>query len=275
MGRIGIFFLFYLIGFGIRTNAQDSLKLSLVRHIDCSATGFSVDNLANIYLIGRDAAEVKKLDKNGDSSAIFDNVKMYGNISLTDASNPLKILIYYKDFATVVVLDRFLHKLYDVDLRRSGIMQAKVVATSYDNQIWVYDEQSAQIKKVDAQGNVLLVSNDLRTLFDMAPNPSKMIDDDGNLYLYDKKMGWLIFDYYGGFKQRFPYLDWQNVSVVNGLLFGLKAGKIQVYHPKKFGVDTLHTSIDDILSSGAKQILITNNRLYLLEERGLSIFNIL
>jgi hypothetical protein len=35
----------------------------------------------------------------------FNNVKKFGKISTIDVSNPLKVLLYYKDFSTIVVLD--------------------------------------------------------------------------------------------------------------------------------------------------------------------------
>ena len=40
--------------------------------------------------------------------AVFNDVKKFGQATLIDVSNPLKVLLYYRDFATIVVLDRFL-----------------------------------------------------------------------------------------------------------------------------------------------------------------------
>src|SRR4051812_45339603 len=68
---------------------------------------FAVDNLDNVYLISK-SNQVKKLNANGDSVAVFNDVKKYGQATLIDVSNPLKVLLNYRDFATIVVLDRFL-----------------------------------------------------------------------------------------------------------------------------------------------------------------------
>ncbi|MEO7047207.1 MAG: hypothetical protein ABI091_18025, partial [Ferruginibacter sp.] len=62
-----------------------------------------VDVLDNIYLITVDN-QLVKINSNGDSVASFNDVKKYGNPTFIDVSNPLKILVYYQNFSTVVVL---------------------------------------------------------------------------------------------------------------------------------------------------------------------------
>ncbi len=78
---------------------------------------------------------------------MYIDVKRYGKIYSIDASNPLKILVYFRDFATIVVLDRLLTVRNTIDLRKQNIYQAQAVATSYDGNIWVYDELESKLKK--------------------------------------------------------------------------------------------------------------------------------
>lgn len=78
---------------------------------------------------------------------IYNDVKKFGQATLIDVSNPLKILLYYKDFATVVMLDRFLNSVNSIDLRKQNTLQAKAIGQSYDNKIWVYDEMENKLKK--------------------------------------------------------------------------------------------------------------------------------
>ncbi len=137
-----------------------------------------------------------------------------------DVSNPLKILVYYKDFATVVLLDRFLSTRATIDLRRLGITQVKAVALSYDSNIWLYDEGEGKLKKLDENGNVLVESADLRLVFDEALSGVKIMDNNSQLYLYDNQLGWLIFDYYTAFKKRLPFTDWTDVNANDNQLSG-------------------------------------------------------
>src|SRR4029079_5095559 len=120
-----------------------------------------------------------KLNQNLDSIGVFNDMRRYGNIYLLDVSNPLKIIVYYRDFTTILVLDRFLKLINTVDLRRYGILQAKAVAQSYDNNYWVFDELDNTLKKIDDAGDVLLQSADFRILFSEPYNPSYIIDEDG------------------------------------------------------------------------------------------------
>src|SRR5215213_6836043 len=106
---------------------------------------FSVDNLGNIYLVYV-TGQLKKISPQGDSIAVFSAVRRYGQLHSIDVTNPLKVLLHYKDFGTVVALDRLLNIRNTVDLRKLNIFQAKAVGLSYDNNIWVFDEQEGKLK---------------------------------------------------------------------------------------------------------------------------------
>ena len=136
---------------------------------------FTVDNLDNIYVLNS-RNQVKKFNANGDSVGIYNDVKKFGQATLIDVSNPLKILLYYKDFATVVMLDRFLNSVNSIDLRKQNTLQAKAIGQSYDNKIWVYDEMENKLKKVGEDGKVIQETPDFRLLLGIAPSPIKIFD---------------------------------------------------------------------------------------------------
>jgi hypothetical protein len=100
--------------------AQSDSAFTLIKTINGDIIDFTVDNLDNIYILNS-RNQVKKLNANGDSVAIYNDVKKFGQATLIDVSNPLKLLLYYKDFATVVVLDRFLNAVNVIDLRKQNI----------------------------------------------------------------------------------------------------------------------------------------------------------
>ena len=229
-----------LVAFG----QQDSLlKVSLIQTLKGDIKDFSTDNLGNLYLLTA-TNQIKKVSENGDSSAVYNDMRRYGKVYSVDATNPLKILIYYKDFSTVVVLDRLLNVQATIDLRKQNILQVTAVTSSYDNNIWLFDELDSKIKKVDDNGNVLLESTDFRQIFDSVPLPLVMYDRDGLLYLYDPKKGLLVFDYYGGMKNNYQLLHLSDLQVIDKntitarnskdiLLY--KPATIQLFHFKAFG----------------------------------------
>ncbi len=251
--------------------ADTTLYLQSIKTIEDNFSNFYADNLENLYLINSSANGIKKINSNGDSIAVFNNVVRYGNIYSLDVTNPLKILVFYKEFSTILLLDRFLATRATIDLRKLSITQVKAIAQSYDGNIWLYDEGEGKIKKIDENNNVLLESSDLRLVFDDSLNPQKIIDNNGQLYLYDERLGWLIFDYYGAFKKAVPFTHWQDVSVSDNVLFG------------RNGNQFLYASQNDIdfHSTGAKFVFADiikterqRNKLYVLTKNGLNIYSI-
>src|ERR1044072_6465154 len=74
------------------------LNLQQQYFIDGSYTDFYTDNLNNSYLLNKNN-QLKKLNDKGDSASVSNALKKFGDIYSVDISNPLKILVYYKDFS--------------------------------------------------------------------------------------------------------------------------------------------------------------------------------
>ena len=204
----------------LAVDAQDStFNISLQKTIIGEYTDFSIDEMGNMYLI-LNRSKLKKLDSNGDSVAVFSDIKRYGKIHSVDATNPLKILLYYKNTSTIIVLDRLLSVRSVIDLRKNNIQQVKAVRLSYDNNIWLYEEVENKIKKIDENGKLLLQTADLRNVFSTAPSFESLFDDNRSLYLYDSDQGWFIFDYYGAFIKKYSFTNWKDVQVLNSTMIG-------------------------------------------------------
>jgi len=269
MGKIRLTILFFFCLLKLSSNATDStVNLKLIKTVQGNITDFSVDNLGNVYLI-TSTNQIKKFNEKFDSIGLFNDVKRYGSIFSVDATNPLKVLVYYKDFLTVVVLDRFLNTRNIIDLRKQNIVQARAICQSYDNNIWVFDELDARIKKIDDNGKLLLESTDFRMLFDEVPNPSQIIDEDGLLYLYNSKHGFNVFDYYGAMKSSYPITDLKDIQIQNGFLTGWDSGYLYKAKPQQLLLQKFKLSIS---LKDAVKILASNGLLYVLRKDALSIY---
>ena len=126
-------------------------KFSLVRTVGKDFVDFTADNLGNIYGL-TSGNQLKKIGLNGDSLAVFNDVRKYGKLFSVDASNPLRLVLFYKDFGIIVLLDRFLNLRTTINLRTLNIFQVRAICQSYDNGIWLYDEQEAKLKKLNEEG---------------------------------------------------------------------------------------------------------------------------
>ncbi|HWJ90871.1 MAG TPA: hypothetical protein VNR87_07150 [Flavisolibacter sp.] len=209
--------------------AQQDSSFVLVRSIEAPIADAAMDNFGNLYIISP-SGQIKKLNDSGDSVAVYNQVNKFGKLYSIDVSNPLKVLLFYKDFSTVVVLDRFLSNLATMNLRKYNILQPGAVALSYDNNVWVYDEYDNKLKKIDEQGNHLLETSDFRTVFNRSILPQKIINDNGLVYLADSANGVFIFDNYGSFKKKLDVKNWQSIAIASNNLISTNNEIISVYN---------------------------------------------
>lgn len=208
-------------------------SFSLVKTYKGDIAGAALDKLDNLYIISS-TGQVKKFGARGDSVGVFNGVRAYGKLSAIDVSNPLKPLLFYKDFSNVVVLDRFLANRASINLRQYNILQPTAIGLSYDNNIWVFDQFDYKLKKVDEAGNLLLQTDDFRQLFGQSFAPQKIINDNGFVYLADSANGIFVFDNYGTYKRKVLLKNWSTIDVWNGMIVRLSQNAVWVYNPTKF-----------------------------------------
>ena len=250
-------------------NAQADSSFRPVRAVQGDVIAFTVDNLDNIYLLSS-TNQVKKLNEKGDSVAVFNDVKKYGKATLIDVSNPLKVLVYYRDFATIVVLDRLLTIRNTIDLRKQNILQVRAIGQSYDNKIWLYDELENKLKKIDEEGKLLQETPDFRQLFGEAPVPTKIFDQDQFVYLYDSTKGVFVFDYYGALKNKIAITGWKNFKVAGKFIFGSANNKLYRYNISNLRIEEWRMP-DEIANSSSFNF--TSSRLYALKNNRVEVYS--
>lgn len=240
-----------------------------LRTIPGNYTSFSVDNLDNIYLLSA-TNQLKKLNNKGDSIAVFNDIKKFGEATLVDVSNPLKILLYYKNFATIVMLDGMLNQKNVIDLRRKNIFRVNTVGLSYDGKIWLYDELDNTLKKIDENGSVLLITPDLRQVFSQSISPVKIFDQDQFVYLYDPRQGIYVFDHYGAFKNKIAITGWNNLKISNKYVSGTDSVNFYSYEIPVFKYGQ---SLIPVEFKSYEQLMQGNNYFYGLHKGGLDIIS--
>lgn len=251
-------------------NAQDDSLFRFLKKIEYPISSFTVDNLGELYIINTDN-QLKKYNERGDSVGVFNQVTKYGTLSYVEAQNPWKAILFYQNYLTIVLLDKYLNVLTNINLRNQNIFRVKAVTTAYDNNIWLFDEQENKLKKIDDNGNTLFETVDFRLLFDSVPTPQKIIDYDGFVYLYDPEKGIYTFDYYGSFKNRLPFLHWTDIQIIDKQIYGFDKDHLYRYTPpfpdiKKYA---LSPSLQNNNS-----IKVNNHRIYILKNQQLEIYSL-
>jgi len=247
---------------------QRSFKLEQTLKGDFTA--FNVDAIGNIYAT-TPTDQLKKIKTDGILIAVYNDVKRFGKISAIDVHNPLKVLVYYKNYSAIVMLDKLLSFRNQIELKPLQIFDVNAAATTYDNSVWIYDEQNFKIKKLDDKGLLLLEFADLRTLFNIAPSAEKLIDEDNQLYLIDKEQGVFVFDYYGAFSRLIPIKDLSDITIEKNYLIGFRDNIMEVVQLKNL---TSTKYALPVLAEKIKSLKFINNKLYILTQTSLNIYRL-
>jgi len=249
--------------------AQKDSAFRFLQEIPFPVSSFSVDNIGALYLI-TPGNQLKKYNEQGDSVGVFNEVTKYGKLSYVDAENPWKTILFYQNFSTIVLLDKYLKVVTAINLRKQNIFQVRAVTSSYDSNIWLFDEQDNKLKKIDDNGNVLSETVDFRLLFDSVPDPAKIIDRDGFVYLYDPQKGVYIFDYYGSFKSKLTFLNWTDMEVFGKNIYGFDKENIYKYTPPL--PDVVAYKLSPQLRNNTA-VKISSHRIYVLKDEQLRVFS--
>lgn len=260
----------FTVFFGCVSVAQHDTIFRFERSFDYPIKSFTVNSLGELFLINTNN-QLKKIDEKGDSAGVFNMVTKYGKLSYVEAQNPWRTILFYKNFSTIVLLDKFLNVLNNINLKKTNIFKVNAVTSSYDNNVWLYDEQDNKLKKIDNDGNILFESFDMRRVLDSVPSPVQLLDADGFLYMYDPEKGLYTFDYYGALKNRLPFLHWKNFAVINKTLYGFDSRSFYTYPLNSFDLKQypLPAALVDYTT-----LKIENNKIYLLKNGQLSIYTV-
>ncbi len=249
--------------------SQDSL-FRLDKTFEYPVESFTVNNLGELFIINTNN-QLKKLDDKGDSIGVFNRVTKYGKLSYVEAQNPWRTILYYKDFSTIVLLDKYLNVLTNINLRKQNLFNVKAVTSSYDNNFWLFDEQDSKLKKMDDAGKILSETADFRLLFDTVPSPEQIEDKGGFVYLYDPSKGLYVFDYYGSFKNKLTFLNWKDFTVIGKNIYGYDENNFYSYSINS--LDLKEFVLPDVFKNYTS-LKVGNNKLYLLKDKYLKIYSL-
>ncbi len=203
------FIITYLIlGLACSLAAQpDSLPIAVQRMVAApGAVDFSIDASGNTYAMDADGTIIK-YDSQGQKRAQFSQNRL-GTLQTVITQNPLKVLAWYADFRTVVILDRNLAPLGGVlNLVEQGYPEVYAVAPAADGNIWAFDEVGFRLRKLGAEGKQVLESQDLNLLLDQRLSVRQIVDNGEYVIAADTAQGLLIFDVFGQFQSLLPIRD--------------------------------------------------------------------
>jgi len=205
--------LLLFLSFPLSAQTSDSITYQVLKTFPLEATFITTDALQQWY-IATETGQLFKYDKRGQLLFEYSNDRL-GRIGMIDATNPFNVLVYYPDLATVILLDRTLSEIKEINLLALAIFEPQAIALANDNNIWVYDPIAAQLKKIDRTGIVLFQSKNLTQAIGISIRPTFMIERNNQLFLSDPQQGIFIFDAFGQLQQQLPILEVEQFQLLN------------------------------------------------------------
>lgn len=234
----------------------DTLRQVLALPVEARlATG---DNLGQVYVV-TNANALVKYAPDGRLLARYTNNRL-GAISAVDASNPLKILVWFADFRTAVLLDRSLTPLGELNLISAGFPEVRTVASSADGNLWLYDEIAFKLRKISPDGAQLFESQDLSQLLPERLNITCLRDDGARLLAADPVQGLISFDTYGQFLRVIPFTGIYDFQWLGESVVWHSGGVLHRYDLRTFqdGLARLPVDTSGGIWIGAGQVFIRN-----------------
>jgi len=194
-----------------------------------------IDDFGNTYVISK--TEILKYTIRGLFVKSF-SAKRYGGIDFVDVTNPLKILVYYKDFQQILFLDNQLTASSNmISLENLGLEQTNLVCNSVNNSFWLFDKQNNSLMRFNEKSNQLVKIDNLKRVLDIDLRPNFLKEKNNYLYLNCPDEGILVFDMYGSFLKTIPIKNLIEFDIQNENIIYFKDNALYEYNTKAFSTN--------------------------------------
>jgi len=199
-----------------------------VKAIDFKGDVITTDQLGYYYEIGD--TDIKKYSETGILNCSYSN-NVLGLIAHVDVSNPQKILVYFRDFTKILILDNELAPTSEViDLTDLELDETTLVCRSYNDGTWYYDPVRFELIRKDQELLTTNTSGNLANLLNKNIQANYLIEYNNRVYLNDKTLGVLVFDNYGTYLKTLPIFGLSSFQVKEKqLVYANTANQIETY----------------------------------------------
>ncbi|MCX8079948.1 MAG: hypothetical protein N3F09_01780 [Bacteroidia bacterium] len=213
------------------------------------------DLLGNVYVLNKKKTEILKYNHQGKFINRYSNLSL-GKIHHVDVSNPLRILLFYKQRQALVFLDSQLSPNGDpIWLEKTGVMNASMVcSSSLSNGFWVYNEQDNELYRFNSESTLQIKSGNLRLFLGDQFHPSRMAEFNSRLFLSDSLNGIFVFDQFGSHKHTYAIKTNSEFFANEEQLWYLQGSVLFRYRFKEAQILT-----DSIGKTGIRKIYFTKN----------------
>ncbi|MEO1049649.1 MAG: hypothetical protein AAFX87_03465 [Bacteroidota bacterium] len=245
-----------------------SQELQLIDSVQISSPQqVSIDKLGNIYITDR-RGNIDKYDSLGNHQLNFSPQKL-GDVTIIEAWNPLRIFLFYADFQEYELLNRFLDTPIRYRLDEESVGFAQVGTVSNDNNIWLVDIASFELKKLDINTREIFINMPLDLILDPDNYEINYIREYQNiLFINDARSGVLVFDNLGNYLRTIPKVDLTHFSFYLDDMYYIIDGNLAILNIYSNEESAIALPKDYVF--GLKH----RNRAYLMNDKQLDIYRL-
>jgi hypothetical protein len=184
-----LIFLILIMSYVFAYSQEQTLKAQLVSTQKIDANTFvGFDGMGNLYYTKNNVF----YKKNNQEIWQYKNVSL-GKITKIDFQNQLKIMLFYENFNTVILLDNQLNEIQKINFSENETPIVAVASSvAGQNSLWLYNSLSQQIGLFDYLKG---------TFRPVAPPINGVIkyyqSDFNNFYWIDDSLNWYAVDIFG------------------------------------------------------------------------------
>ena len=225
---------FFILPLTLAFAQEQKLAILPVSNQKLEADSFvGFDGLKNFYYIKNNVF----FKENQNDIWEYKNFSL-GKITRVDLHNPLKIMLFYENFNTIVLLDNQLNEAQKINFAEINI-PVLVTATGIasQNRLWIYDSLTQQVGLFD------YLKNTFKTITIPFQGTLKYYDSDFNSFQWiDENLNWYSCDVFGKIATLGKVPDFEQFHQVSDqvLLFS-KSGKIHLVDLQKKTSYTVET----------------------------------
>ncbi len=226
MNRFLIFLILTLSGGWV--HAQN-LELRFERSLNVAPSqDFGVDRFGNAYLL--QGEEIVKVDPTGKTLYRFSDPS-FDSISYVDPFLSMDLLLYYRDFFTVRIVDNRLNPIVSpIRLYEFGYYDVQWVKATDQKSLWFYDQSVDKLIKWDVTNQkTALESLNLSQAVGREVTPTYLLQTINNVYINNQGKEILQLDLFGNYVRSVPIQTPDEFQVMNHKVYYLAAGGMVVY----------------------------------------------
>lgn len=228
-----------------------------------------VDHLGNFYAL--DGNNLSAIKEDGSVAASFLDGKQ-GALSYVDVSDPLRIMLLYSDFNTLLFIDNKLAPIGSpIHLDDFNISETSVSCTSPHEGFWVYDNVNQQLVHFNRYMQSDMRGTLLNSYLKEEENPVALLERNDRIYLYFPAEGIVVSDRYGTYIKIIPEKNIADIQVYNDRLYFRRDQKM-------YSIDLKYNAYDSILipvDSGIESVYLNNGKILVHNDTLVSIFEII